>query len=187
MYALVAAHLAHLLLNWRNDSFILRQRINCGTVKNLTKKQITHKPPQVLPASGLIRWFRLVAALLVLIVTLKLETCSSDSMEVCDTDVSHTSHNTHLFGALSGFMTGCLFLRARTFPKFCVKIKYLLLGVVYGSLICYMITKFYNETTKTGREICPWIEYERVCQDQCYRKICNTDLNCTVNLCKPCK
>ena len=180
MYALIAAHLAHLILNWSNDSFVLRQRINCFSFETSADKKKIHKLPQVLPASGLVRWFRLFAAVLVLIVTLKLDSCSSDPKKLCDTDVSHI---THTFGALSGLMTGCIFLRARSFKPVVLKFKYLLLGIVYSLSFYYIIHKFYIEATQNEGEICPWIEYERVCQDQCYRNKCNTDLNCTVNIC----
>ena len=181
MYALVAAHIAQLLLNWHNDAFVLRQRINvygAGLTSNGVKK---YKPPEALPMSTfshLFRIGRLFCAALILIVTLKLHCTHSD---FCDTDISHA---THTFGALFGLLTGRIFLRVRS-TKRPIRIgQNILLVLVYGfAALC--IVAMYMKTSND--EWCPWIEYERVCQERCYRKnVTSAEHLCTkakINLC----
>lgn len=177
MYALISAHLAHLIWNWSNDSLVLRQRVNCIGAGNLKNDVGTHKPPHVLPASRYVRWFRLIAALLVLIVTLKFDYGDKP-------DDMHVSHTTHAFGALAGLTTGCIFLKARSSIRIVHTLKVVLLMFVYSFPICYIITEYYKAHYESHEKVCPWIEYERVCQNQCYLKIqSGQGTNCTVNLC----
>ena len=192
MYALVAAHIAHLLLNWYNDSFVMRQRINCGGCRT---SQEPHKPPAALPASGLVRWFRLIGAVVILFDLIQT---SSDAN--CKVDakckVDHVSHATHLFGALSGFLAGFIFLKVREPGRKTLPVRHYFkqfLVFVYGFIVSCVIVKFvmcrYQIITDPFREdteYCPWFKYEAICQDQCYRGIhhLNQTLNCTVSLCQ---
>jgi len=179
VYALIAAHLAQLLLNWHNDAFVLRQRVNLFGDRNSSNGAL---PPEALPAFLSWRLLRLFAAGLVLIVTLKFNWCKEDSNELCDTDVSHAAH---AFGALGGLLTGLIFLRARSFKRPIHLFKNVLFMLVYGLSFCYIINKYFFEETYNGEreKNCPWIEYERVCQTQCYEHRYTDDLNCTVNIC----
>ena len=185
MCALVAAHLAHLFLNWYNDSFVMRQRMNCGACRTSQEK---HKPPAALPASGLVRWFRLIGALIILLMIFL------DAFDSSDREVDHVSHATHLFGALSGFLAGCIFLKVRRFNTFMfyVYCKQILM-FVYGFIVTCVIIKFVitrykiiSNSFSEETEYCPWFQYESICQDQCYhaKNHLNKTLNCTVNLCK---
>ena len=181
MYALVAAHIAQLLLNWHNDAFVLRQRVNiygAGFTANGVKK---YKPPVALPMntfSHLVRIGRLFCAGLTLIVTLKLHCTDS---KFCDTDISHA---THTFGALFGLLTGCIFLRVRSTKRPIRVGQNILLVLVYGLAALWMFA-MYMKTYDD--EWCPWIEYERVCQDRCYRKSLNSTkticTNVNINIC----
>ena len=188
MYALIAAHLAQLFLNWHDDALVLRQRVNFFNDSKSVKVGENPNPPKAMPLSGMYRVFRLFFAAIVLIITLRFDWCSESNKELCDTDVSHA---THAFGALSGFLTGCIFLRSRSFKRPIHLLKNFLLIFVYGLSICYIISKHYM-TVENGNKGCPWIEYERVCQSQCYCSLdsvtsayCNSTagLNCTVSLC----
>ena len=174
MYALIAAHLAQLILNWHNDAFVLRQRLNLCGDKNVVSR------PEAVAGYLPYRWIRLIVAGVALFTTLKFNWCSQKPNELCDTD---TSHSAHTFGALGGLLTGLIFLRARSFKKPIYLLKNILFIFVYGLSVCYIINKYFFETYKNEGDKCPWIEYERVCQSQCYLEKCNESLNCTVNLC----
>ena len=156
MYALIGAHLAQLILNWHNDAFILRQRLNFfGT---------TAKPPQVVASSNyFVRTIRLAIAVIILATTLNFEWCSKEDT-ICDTDISHV---THIYGAVFGVLSGCIFLRARR-CKIPIRIaQNTLLVIIYGLAALWIFGNFWK---KREEEWCPWIEYERKCQDLCYRK-----------------
>jgi hypothetical protein len=181
VYALIAAHLAQLFLNWHNDAFVLRQRLNFFGDGNPLNGAL---PPEALPAFLPCRLFRLFAAGLVLIITLKFNWCNENlNNELCDTDVSHASH---AFGALGGLLTGLIFLRARSFKRPIHFLKTVLFMLVYGLSFCYIINKYFFETYKEQSDTnCPWIEYEIECQKQCYqRNYTNDALNCTVSICQ---
>ena len=199
MYALVGAHLAQLVLNWENDSFALRQRTNfCGMGDDQNEQQ----PPAVLPASRLIRWFRLILALVVLGFTLKpLPTCEK-------VEIDRVSHHAHLFGALSGILSGCIFLKVRTFTK---QMRYIrnFLKYVFWFIIFLVILQFVVIRFKIAKEpekdlfflgkdqnYCPWYQYEKLCQDLCYKRehsnvtrctqikeTCGFNLSCGHNIC----
>ena len=149
MYALIGAHLAHLVLNWHNDAFVLRQRINCFG--------IDRKPP-ALSSSSVLRSVRLL--MVILILAFKINSTLSP-----EKDFSEVSHVTHIFGALFGFLSGCIFLRARSAKKAIRYAQNIPLVLIYGSAALWIFSMFRMNTDK---EWCPWIEYERKCQDQCY-------------------
>lgn len=183
MYALVAAHVAQLILNWHNDAFVLRQRINLfgrGTSINGEEK---YEPPEALPLSRIVRMLRLIVAGLYIVVTLKFDWCTNNDDNCFDTDVSHA---THLYGALAGLLTGCMFLRVRSYKRPVYLFQNFLLMLVYGVSICVIIGQYYKTANDDGN-ICNWIEYERVCQDKCYRRprslVMENNLTCTVSLC----
>ena len=48
VFALIAAHLSHLFLNWNDDTYVFRQSVNWDGRKTNERKE--HKPPQALPA-----------------------------------------------------------------------------------------------------------------------------------------
>ena len=168
MYALVGAHLAQLVLNWENDSFVVRQRMGIGIIE-MGEDASEQKPPAVLPASRLIRWFRLILALLVLCLTLK----PLDHESIYD-----ISHKTHLFVALSGVLSGFIFLKMRNkqFTKQMKNEKYVrnILKYAFWFLISYVILRFISIRFKVAKgfvndqDHCPWFQYECICQQQCY-------------------
>ena len=194
MYALVGAHLAQLVLNWENDSFAMRQRTNfCGMGDDQNEQQ----PPAVLPASRLIRWFRLILALVVLGFTLKpLPTCEK-------VEIDRVSHHAHLFGALSGILSGCIFLKVRTFTKQMRYIrnflKYVFWFIIFLVILQFAIIRFnvakhqaYWTILRNDQAYCPWNEYEKLCQDDCYNTVninetvkdnCGLTLNCGKKYC----
>ena len=182
MYALVAAHLAQLILNWHNDSFVLRQRVNFIRGGKSSKKERNHKPPEALPMPGLLRMLRLVIATIILIATMPKKGC--ENVELCDHDVSQT---THVFGGLAGLLTGCIFLKVRSFKRPFNIFRNVLFILLYGFAFLWIFGNFYHALQNDS---CPWIEYETVCQLQCYRPDENhkfnnsiTTSNCTVNIC----
>ena len=121
--------MAQLILNWHDDAFVLRQRTNC--VRYSANEPQDHKAPHVLPGYALLRWGRLLGALVVIFGTLKY----GDSDDI--------SHATHGFGALSGLFTGCLFLKVRHFKK-CIRyfrtILLCVFGLILGTVICNFIS-----------------------------------------------
>ena len=163
MYALVGAHLAQLVLNWENDSFAMRQRMNiCGIGEDKREQ----KPPAVLPASRLIRWFRLILALVVLCFTLQpIDHVSIDAI----------SNKAHLFGALSGVLSGCTFLKVRN-KQVTKQMRYMrnILKYAFWFSISYVIVQFIVIRFEVAKgfeerqEYCPWFQYECICQKRCY-------------------
>ena len=143
-HALVAAHLAQLILNWHDDAFVLRQRTNCLAYSTDTNQPQGHKAPHVLPGYAFLRWGRLLGALVVICATLKFAPCDNIRSHLCvhDGHCACISHATHGFGALSGLFTGCLFLKVRHFKK---RIKYFrtillcIFGLILGIVISYCI------------------------------------------------
>ena len=174
MYALVGAHLAQLVLNWENDSFAMRQRINICGMGNYANEQ---KPPAVLPASRIIRWFRLLLALVVLCLTLKPlpQNCAFLGLDPI-------SHRAHLFGALSGVLSGWIFLKARKCTKQMHNIrnmlKYVFWFIIFLVILQFAIIRFnvakhqaYWTILRNDQAYCQWNEYEKLCQDEGYKTI----------------
>ena len=137
------------------------------------------KPPHALPEYGLLRWGRLLCALLVIFVTLRLAPCGEEWNNLCDNDVSHVTHS---FGALSGLLAGLIFLKVRHFKKHTRVFRNILL-CVYFFMVSGVIIQFLLERFGTDKEHLPWSKYESMCQHQCYEYEKNS--NCTVTLCNP--
>ena len=180
VFALVAAHLAQSIFNWHNDSFVLRQRVNL--FRESSKRDGSHKPPEALPIRGLWRMLRLIITIIILIASINSIkfTCIRD--ELCDHDVSHA---THVFGALAGLLTGMIFLKVRSFKRPFYIFQNILFILLYGIALIWIFGRLYNALQN---DYCPWVEYEEVCQRQCYRpdenhQFNNSVYNCTVNLC----
>ena len=166
MYALIGAHLAQLALNWHNDALIIRQRLNFFGTDVI--------PPNVVASSHFFfRGIRLFMAILILATTLSFEWCTSKDV-ICDSNVSHA---THTFGALFGFFSGCIFLRVRSSKPLIRITQNILRFIIYGvAALCI----FGMYMKKEEEPWCPWMEYERKCQDWCYRK----DYSQSADLCK---
>jgi hypothetical protein len=179
VYALIAAHIAHLILNWGNDSVVMVQRMSCISGRNSSRGEKNRKPHFTLPASGLIRWFRLFVAALILFMTLQHKPCHSNSKDTCALTPTDVSHATHFFGAVSGLLTGCIFLQARNLNSRIELGKKILLTSVYGLSIGCVIVKFYDN----AEQVCPWMDYEWQCQNQCYLRNLTNSRNCNVSLC----
>ena len=195
MYALVGAHLAQLVLNWENDSFAMRQRMNICGMGNHTNEQ---KPPAVLPASRIIRWFRLLLALVVLCLTLKPlpQNCWAKGIDPI-------SHRAHLFGALSGVLSGWIFLKARKCTKQMHNIrnmlKYVFWFIIFLVILQFAIIRFnvaknqaYWTILRNDQAYCQWNDYEKLCQDDCYTRVninetlkdsCGFSLTCGTKYC----
>ena len=151
LYALVAAHLAQLILNWHSDAFALRQRLNFfGNWCTKTRPQ----RPEAMPLGNMQRIARLVFAALTLCVALKFET-GEDGV----------SHVTHAFGALFGLLSGCVFLRVRSSKRAIRIIQNILLVLICGFTI---LSIFGYYMTASDEQWCPWKEYETRCQEHCY-------------------
>ena len=180
MYALVAAHLAHLVLNWNGDSFVI-----CQSTRLLGTESDKHN--SALPAMEWGRWLRLFGAVVVLLTTLNpldvwMLFSKSDAV-----DFDHVSHAAHLFGACSGFIAGGIFLKARGPKTPILKHFRKFLLCVYAYLIGHVVVKcFYNiyKIDEETPDYCNWKQYEDVCQDQCYRHL--SVCNCTVSFCGQC-
>ena len=185
VYALVAAHLAHLALNWNDDAFVLRQRVNCnGQRSNINGNPRKNKSAHSVPAhlARNIRYVRLFSTLF--LVIWEIYTCAGSSSEYCNKDVSYTCH---MCGAVSGLIAGYIFLTARH-RKTVVKIlKHVLFICVYGFFLEYIALR--GSVCQNGQKgNCTWIEYERQCQDICYlhkytirdslNNTCNVGLEC---------
>jgi hypothetical protein len=168
VYALIAAHLSHLFLNWNDDTYVFRQSINWDGRKTNECKE--HKPPQALPAECArnIRYVRLSITLAFLL----LESTKCFYNE-CPTNVSYWAHG---FGALSGFIMGIIFLRARFLRKTEKQLKYALLLIAYGLPLSYVMIQYgrkfkkYNTPPYSNCHLVHWAKYEEVCQDTCYRR-----------------
>ena len=124
VFALIAAHLSHLFLNWNDDTFVFRQSIDWDGRRTNDKKD--HKPPQALPSifARNIRYVRLLIVLLLLIFELV-----ESSYRLGSNNVSHAAH---AFGALAGFIMGIIFLRARYLRAYEKKMKNVLVVVFYA-------------------------------------------------------
>ena len=172
MYGLIFAHVSHLLLNWGNDSFVLVQRPNCGKIDTSDKKTT----PFALPPLFSVKLFRLLMAVVVLI-SMCFESSESANR------ITSVSVLAHVFGALGGFLTGCIFLEARNKNTWIQVGKVALLVLVFG--ICFGVVgyKFCVEVEDTN-EICTWNEYEKMCQKKCYEGKFDVSGNCTnMSLC----
>ena len=174
MYALVAAHVSHLLLNWGNDSFVLVQRIEWFSKEDHSTRKQT---PFALPSVVSVKWIRLsVAAIVLILMSIDFSKCGIQ----CPTSVSHAAH---FFGALGGFLTGIIFLEARHKNKWIQVGKVVFLVLVYGGCIFAIVFNYYRESSKEPGKICSWSEYERTCQKYCYGA--NVTETCTeMNLCR---
>merc|ERR1712061_403254 len=105
---------------------------------------------------GYLRLCRLFLPLLVIFSTLELAPCDDSRHHLCDYDVSHVTHS---FGALSGLLAGCLFLKARHFKK-CIRYFRNTLLCIYGFIISAVIVKFLLEVYDNDKEQISWKEYE---------------------------
>ena len=91
----------------------------------------------------------------------------------CERNVSYVSH---AFGALSGFIMGIIFLRARYLRKTEKRLKYGLLLIAYGLPLSYVLIQYGRKfkTYHTGKFAkCPlvhWSKYEKACQEACYNQ-----------------
>ena len=160
MYALVAAHVSHLLLNWGNDSFVLFQRVTCSREDLNTP----HPSPVALPSRVSVKLIRLsVAALVLIFMSIDFSKCGTK----CDTPAT-VSHAAHFFGALGGLLTGYIFLEARNKNRLIQIGKIVLLVLVYGITIAIVAYQYYTENSKDSDQICNWSDYERICQKKCY-------------------
>ena len=172
MYGLIFAHVSHLLLNWGNDSFVLVQRPNCGKIDARDQKTA----PFALPPLFSVKLLRLLMAVAVL-VTMCFESRESANK------ITSVSFLSHLFGALGGLLTGCIFLEARNKNTWIQVGKIVLLVLVFG--ICFGVVgyKFYVEV-RYNNQICYWNLYETMCQKKCYEGEFNVSGNCTkMSLC----
>ena len=177
VFALIAAHLSHLFLNWNDDTFVFRQSIDWDGRRTNDKKD--HKPPQALPSifARNIRYVRLLITLLLLIFELV-----ESSYRLGANNVSHAAH---AFGALAGFIMGIIFLRARYLRAYEKKMKNVLLLIACGLPFSYILIKYYKKL-KTYSTIplsnCPliyWKDYEKACQEACYsNKVISTNETC---------
>ena len=167
MYGLVFANVSHLLLNWGNDNFVLVQRPNCSKINPKDEKNT----PFALPPLFSVKWTRLVMAVAVVVLMIY------ESMESPSTS-SSVSLLAHLFGAVGGFLTGCIFLEARNKNKWIQVGKVLLLGLVFGISISVVGYKFSFEL-ESKNQTCSWNQYEKMCQEKCYKEIFNGSGNCT--------
>ena len=172
MYALVAAHVSHLLLNWGNDSFVLVQRITCSREDLNTPRP----SPFALPSRVSLKLIRLSIALLVLIF-MSIDFGSPNA----PASVSHAAHG---FGALGGLLTGYIFLEARNKNRFIQIGKKVLLVLVYGVVIAIMAYRYYIENSKGSNQICNWSDYERVCQEKCYGATNTTETCEHITICQ---
>ena len=160
--------MSHLCLNWNDDTYVFRQSVNWDGRKTNDNKD--HKPPQALP-SGVarnIRYVRLLITLMLLIF---------ESVKCIDRDCAkNVSYAAHGFGALSGFIMGIIFLRARFLRPIEKKLKYFLLLIAYGLPLSYILIQYFRKFRRYSTEPlsnCPlvyWSNYEDVCQDTCYRR-----------------
>ena len=168
VFALIAAHLSHLFLNWNDDTYVFRQSVNWDGRKTNDKKD--HKPPQALPSfvARNIRYVRLLITLIVLI----LESVES----VNRLGLTNVSYAAHGFGALAGFIMGIIFLRARFLRPIEKKLKYFLLLIAYGLPLSYILIKYYRKFKQysieplKGCDLVHWPNYEKACQETCYEK-----------------
>ena len=158
----MACHFAQLVFNWHNDSFVLRQRVNFFHDEKSSNGEKHHKPPEAFPMPRLVRLFRLTLSTIILIFILTQNWCGKDASELCDGYVSHT---THAFGALIGFLSGSIFLRVRSFKRPFYIFQITLFILLYGFAFVWMFGRFYYFKMNDN---CPWVEYERLCQHQCY-------------------
>ena len=160
MYALVAAHVSHLLLNWGSDSFVLFQRVTCSREDLNTPRP----SPVALPSRVSVKLIRLsIAALVLIFMSIDFGKCGVK----CKTPAS-VSHAAHFFGALGGLLTGYIFLEARNKNRLIQIGKIVLLVLVYGVTIAIVAYQYYIENSKNSDQICNLSDYERVCQEKCY-------------------
>ena len=175
MFALIAAHLSHLCLNWNDDTYVFRQRVNWDGRRTNENQQ--HKPPQALPADCArnIRYVRLIITLILLVVEVYGGyNCTNYNLDgTCKDNISHVSH---ACGALSGFIMGIAVLRARRLRKAERKLKIFLLTIVYGPALGYVIHKLVTAIKQNNKpplnscQLIEWTSYEKICQDVCYRR-----------------
>ena len=156
---MVAAHVAQLILNWHSDAFALRQRLNF-----FGKIGTGHLRPEAMTLGKWIRIGRLIFAVLTLGVTLKFEWCTDITESYCEHGVSHA---THVFGALAGLLSGCVFLRAGRSKRPIRIAQNILLVLIYGSALLFILAGYMSADDD---EWCSWEKFEEICQKRCYRK-----------------
>ena len=165
LYALVAAHVALLILNWHSDAFALRQRLNFfGTFRTGTLR------PEAMMLGKWKRIGRLIFAVLTLGITLKFEWCTENN---CEHGVSHA---THVFGALAGLLSGCVFLRTGRSKRPIQIAQNILLVLIYGSALLLIFGGYMSTDVD---EWCSWEKFHKICQKRCYLK----EGNCIQNHC----
>ena len=172
MYGLIFAHISHLVLNWGYDSFVLVQRPNCSKIDARDQKST----PFALPPKFPVKWFRLLMAVVFLVVL------SYQSRE-SEYEPNSVSVLAHVCGALGGLLTGCIFLQAKNKNTWIQFGKILLLALVYGFCIVVIGYKLSVEL-EDNNEICPWNQYMKLCQEKCYKRQNVVSENCTsMSLC----
>ena len=139
VYALIAAHLATLILNWREDIVIMRRRFRSG--KATSAKQ-----------GHIVRILRLLSVLLYGLLDTGMAVYYR---HVADQTVK-TSYLAHICGALAGLLIGIIVLKNRKVEHWETKLKvicvvvFVLLAVtavlwnIFGDFICRLTTgKYY--------------------------------------------
>ena len=155
LYALVAAHVAQLILNWHNDAFALRQRLNFfGPLRTGSKN------PQASMLGPWKRIGRLTFSVLTLALALKFESCNND--DDCKGGVSHA---THAFGALAGLLSGCVFLKVGRLKRPIRIVRNILFVFIYGMAVLCIFGMYMK-----APDVCSWAEFEKNCQNRCYLK-----------------
>ena len=167
-----AAHLAHLVLNWNEDSFVFRQRVNCDSRKLGTDGRKAHKPPHALPAvfGRSIKYTRLVLSLCVLILELAKCAVEESNRE------KNVSYEAHAYGAASGVIFGYIFLKDRHSNFAERKLKYCLLACIIGIVPLYCVITRKIDNNAHIQMLCPWYEYEDICHEICYHGKKNFEL-----------
>ena len=127
MYALIAAHLATLVLNWKDDLVILRGRLR----KNKQTKAKEHgnsvryqfyifsKKEKKRCKNVFFRWARLLIVLLYGIVDFVFSIIRRYAQD----DQTNVSYVAHIFGALSGLLVGIVVLKNRKVEHWERKLK----------------------------------------------------------------
>ena len=129
MYALACAHIATLLLNWREDSLILRQRLS----NNKASAPVFGK---------VVRLARLLVVMGILSVDIITSLVSSGP--------SSTSYEAHLSGSVMGCVVGVVLLKNRRVQHWEVWLRAGCCVLAGGLLLVGVITNiFYVQTVRT--------------------------------------
>ena len=128
MYALACAHMATLLLNWREDSLILRQRLS----NNKASAPVFGKVVRL-------------ARLLVVMGILSVDIITS----LVNSGPSSTSYEAHLSGSVMGVVVGVVILKNRRVQHWEVWLRAGCCVLAGGLLLVGVITNiFYVETVR---------------------------------------